>query len=213
MVWKRARRLLTFCRGPYAHLHTVSPFRTQPYRRRNMALALSNPARTNISMTLCANAHFISGKSSVRRSRLLKLLTLRKILTRQTHIQCIMGTFDTQVFEECSQALLVTNSAVSNPFSHRAKPGQDVLNTVPNYLPNRNRHGQCRGPSERKWILNLIPGSLTKNPPFPLGMMSCLSSGQIIHFLLHLYRFPEEHDILLVLDHLWYCRVGVTGVQ
>lgn len=44
-------------------------------------------------------------------------------------------------------------------------------------------------------------------------MMSCLSFRQIIRFLLRLYRFPEEHDVLLVLDHLWYCRVGVTGVE
>lgn len=97
-----------------------------------------------------------------------------------------MSIPNTQVVEERCQTLLITD---------------------------RDRHRQCRRSGERKWTLDSVPRTLTKNPLFPLGTVSRLGSSLFFRFLLGLYRFPIEQDISLVIDHLCYVRVGVTWIQ
>lgn len=87
---------------------------------------------------------------------------------------------NTQVVEERCQTLLITD---------------------------RDRHRQCRRPGEREWILDSVPRTLTKNPLIPLGMVSRLGSSLFFRFLPGLYRFPKEHDISLVFDHLLICSI------
>ena len=81
------------------------------------------------------------------------------------------------------------------------------------FTTDGDKHRQCGRAGERERILDFVLRNLTKNPLFPHRMVSSLSFDHLIGFLPSSYHFPKEHDIFLVLDHLWYVRVGVIWIQ